>query len=437
MNPVGVPTSKLGIARGPDASPSAAAPEGVGSHPVNAIRAEFPMFREPRTPPLAYLDSAATSQKPDRVLRALDDHYARHNANIHRGIYRLAEEATQAYEDARRRIARFIGSTTPREVVFTSNATESINLVAYAWGRSVLRPGDAILLTEMEHHSNLVPWQILAKERGAELRFIPVTDRGELDLAAVPKLLADGKVKLLAAVHVSNVLGTINPIAELADQARTAGAVVLVDASQSAPHRPLDVQRLRADFVAFTGHKMLGPTGIGVLWGRRALLEAMPPFLAGGEMIREVGYTESKWNELPWKFEAGTMPIAEAVGLGAAVDYLDELGMAAIAEHEQTLVRYALDRLAEVPGLRVLGPTSGPRGGLVAFTLDGIHPHDVATVLDSHGVAVRAGHHCAMPLHRKLGIPASVRASFHCYTVTDEIDALVRGLGKVREVFGR
>jgi cysteine desulfurase / selenocysteine lyase len=415
--------------------PAAAAPPRTFD--ARALRERFPIFREPREKPLVYLDSAATSQKPDAVLEAMDRYYATINANIHRGVYRIAEQATEAYEDARRRVARFVNAPHPREVIFTRNSTEAINLVAYAWGRSATKRGDAILLTEMEHHANLVPWQLLAAERGLELRFIRVRPDGELDLAALPALLADGRVRMTAFVHISNVVGTINDVAAIAGAARAAGSLVLVDASQSVPHLPVDVQAMGADFVAFTGHKMLGPTGIGVLWGRRALLEEMPPFLGGGEMIREVKLTESKWNDLPWKFEAGTMAIAEAIGLGAAVEFLETLGMDAVFAHDRALARLTLERLAEVPGLRVLGPGAERRGGVVAFTLDGVHPHDVATVLDSQGVAVRAGHHCAMPLHEVLGVPASARASFHCYSVPEEIDALVNGLHRAREVFGR
>jgi cysteine desulfurase/selenocysteine lyase len=402
---------------------------------ARAIRKQFPIFRAPRPRPLSYLDSAATSQKPDAVLEAMDRYYSTYNANIHRGIYAIAEEATAAYEDARRRVATFVNARSPRELIFTRNSTEAINLVAYAWGRSQMKPGDAIVLTEMEHHSNLVPWQILAHEKGIELRFIPVTGAGELDLAALPGLLADGRAKLVGCVHISNVLGTVNPVAEIARQAHAAGALLLVDASQSVPHCPVDVQTLGCDFMAFTSHKMLGPTGIGALWGRRELLEAMPPFLGGGEMIREVKLRESQWNELPWKFEAGTMAIAEAVGFGAAVDYLSALGMERVFAHDRELAGRTMERLREVPDLAILGPPADRRGGVVAFTLAGIHPHDVATVLDDEGVAVRAGHHCAMPLHEKLGIPASARASFHCYTVEEEIEALVRGLHRARKVF--
>ena len=410
---------------------------------ARAVREQFPMFREPRPRPLHYLDSAATSQKPDAVLQAMDRYYATCNANIHRGVYQIAEQATAAYEDARQRVAKFVNAGSPREIVFTRNTTEAINLVAYAWGRSALKRGDAILLTEMEHHSNLVPWQILAgageglEPTGIELRYVPVTKQGELDLSALPALLADGRVKLVGVVHVSNVVGTINPVAEIAKQAHAAGAKVLVDASQSAPHFALDVQALGADFLAFTGHKMLGPTGIGCLWARREILEAMPPFLGGGEMIREVKLSGSKWNDLPWKFEAGTMAIAEAIGLGAAVDYLNGLGMDAVFAHDREMLAYAMPRIAAIPGVTVLGPSLEKRGGVIAFTLEGVHAHDVAAVLDHRGVAVRAGHHCAMPLHETLGIPASVRASFHAYSLPEEVDALIEGLHHTRKVFAR
>jgi len=402
---------------------------------AHAVRERFPLLTLERKVPLVYLDSAATAQKPDAVLAAMDDFYRRYNANIHRGIYAIAEEATAAYEDARLRVARFLGAAA-REVVFTRNSTEAINLVAYAWGRSALNRGDAIVLTEMEHHANLVPWQILAAERGVELRFLPITDDGELVLEALPGLLADGRVRLVGVVHVSNVLGTVNPVEEIARQARAAGALTLVDASQSVPHMPVDVRALGCDFLACTGHKMLGPTGIGALWGRRELLEAMPPFLGGGEMIREVKLAGSKWNELPWKFEAGTMPVAEAIGLRAAVAFLEGLGMEAVFAHDRALVTRAHERLREIPGLRILGPGPERRGGVLAFDLAGIHPHDVATVLDHHGVAVRAGHHCAMPLHDRLGVHASVRASFHCYSVPEDVDALVEGIHHARGVFG-
>jgi cysteine desulfurase / selenocysteine lyase len=416
-------------------APDRAAP---GAFDAAALRQQFPIFRTARDKPLVYLDSAATSQKPDAVLDAMDRYYRTINANIHRGVYRIAEEATAAYEDARRKVANFINAGSPREVIFTRNSTEAMNLVAYAWARWALKDGDAIVLTEMEHHSNLVPWHILAAERPAiEIRYVPVTGSGELDLEAYAKLLADGRVKLVSFVHVSNVLGTVNPAAEIVRTAKAAGATVMIDASQSAAHTSLDVRALGADFVAFTAHKMLGPTGIGVLWGRREILEAMPPFLGGGEMIREVKLTGSKWNDLPWKFEAGTMCIAEAIGLGAAVDWLSAVGMDAVFAHDRELAGYGMERLREVPGLTVLGPPIEKRGGVIAFTLDGIHPHDVATVLDQDGVAVRAGHHCAMPLHEKLGVAASARASFHCYSLREDVDALIAGLHRARKVFAR
>jgi cysteine desulfurase/selenocysteine lyase len=418
----------------PRGAAPAATPAGFDPR---AVRAQFPLLSAVTARPIVYLDSAATSQKPERVLAAMDRYYREINSNIHRGVYRIAEEATAAYEDARRRVAAFIGAAGPREVIFTRNSTEALNLIAYAWARPSMRAGDAIVLTEMEHHSNLVPWQILAAERGIELRFIPVTPAGELDMDALPKLLADGRVKLVSVVHVSNVLGTLNPVEEIVRQAHAAGALVAIDASQSVPHRPVDVRAIGADFVAFTGHKMLGPTGIGVLWGRRAILEAMPPFLGGGEMIREVKLRESKWNDLPWKSEAGTMAIAEAIGLGAAVGFLEELGMEHVWAHDQELVAYAMERVREVPGLRVLGPAAERRGGVLAFTLGDLHPHDVAAVLDSEGICIRAGHHCAMPLHEALGVHASARASFHCYSLREDVDALVAGLHKARKVFAR
>ena len=405
---------------------------GLDAH---GLKRQFPLLDTPRARPLVYLDSAATSQKPQAVLDAMQRYYTTCNANIHRGVYAIAEEATALYEDARRRFAAFINAS-PREVVFTRNSTEALNLVARAWGDWALREGDAVLLTPMEHHSNLVPWQQLAAAKRLELRFIPLTGGGELDLDALPGLFADGRVKLVSFVHVSNVLGTVNPAAAIAAVARDHGATVVLDASQSAAHMPLDVKALGADFVACTAHKMLGPTGIGMLWGRRELLEAMPPFLGGGEMIRTVTLTESTWNELPWKFEAGTMNIAEAVGLGAAVRWLEQVGMERVFAHDQELSAYCMERLAELPGVRVLGPPPGRRGGVVAFTVEGVHPHDVATVLDRDGVCVRAGHHCAMPLHDHLGVPASARASFHCYSLREDVDALVTGLHKVQRLFG-
>ena len=419
-------------AAGPGTDPAAS---DVALDP-RLLKALFPIFSSPREKPLIYLDSAATSQKPQAVLDAMDQYYMTCNANIHRGVYGIAEQATALYEDARRRFAAFVNAS-PREIVFTRNSTEALNLVARAYGAWKLNAGDAVLLTPMEHHSNLVPWHQLRVERQLELRFIPMTGSGELDLDALPRLFADGRVKLASFVHVSNVLGTVNPVAEIARVAKQHGATVVVDASQSAAHMPLDVRSLGVDFLACTAHKMLGPTGIGVLWGRRELLEAMPPFLGGGEMIRTVTLTESSWNELPWKFEAGTMPIAEAVGLGAAVQWLQKLGMHRVFAHDRELAAYAMARLGELEGVRLLGPPAEKRGGVVAFTVEGVHPHDVATVLDRDGVCVRAGHHCAMPLHDALGIPASVRASFHCYSLREDVDALVAGLHHVQELFAR
>ena len=400
------------------------------------LKAQFPIFSAPREKPLVYLDSAATSQKPQAVLDAMSQYYATCNANIHRGVYAIAEQATALYEDARRRFAAFVNAS-PREIVFTRNSTEALNLVARAYGAWKLKAGDAVLLTPMEHHSNLVPWQMLAAERKLELRFVPITETGELELSELPRLFADGRVKLVSFVHVSNVLGTVNPVAEIARIARAHGATVVVDASQSAAHMRLDVQALGIDFLACTAHKMLGPTGIGMLWGRRELLEAMPPFLGGGEMIRTVTLTESTWNELPWKFEAGTMAIAEAVGLGAAVQWLERVGLERVFAHDRELAAYAMARLGELDGVRLLGPPADRRGSVVAFTVEGVHPHDVAMVLDRDGVCVRAGHHCAMPLHDALGIPASVRASFHCYSLREDVDALVESLRGVRKLFTR
>jgi len=417
--------------------PAAGASAGAGAvFDARLLKAQFPIFSAPREKPLIYLDSAATSQKPQAVLDAMSQYYGTCNANIHRGVYAIAEQATALYEDARRRFASFVNAS-PREIVFTRNSTEALNLVARAYGAWKLEPGDAVLLTLMEHHSNLVPWQMLAAERRLELRFIPLTGSGELDLEALPRLLADGKVKLLSLVHVSNVLGTVNPVAEIARVAKQHGVTVVVDASQSAAHMPVDVKALGVDFLACTAHKMLGPTGIGMLWGRRELLEAMPPFLGGGEMIRTVTLTESTWNELPWKFEAGTMAIAEAVGLGAAVRWLERVGLERVFAHDRELAAYAMERLGEVDGVKLLGPPAARRGGVVAFTVEGVHPHDVAMVLDRDGVCVRAGHHCAMPLHEHLGIPASVRASFHCYSLREDVDALVEGLRGVRKLFAR
>ena len=401
------------------------------------VRADFPlMSREIDGRPLVYLDSAATSQKPASVIETMDDYYRRSNANVHRGVYRLAQEATDLFEGARARVAAFTGAEAAT-TIFTRNATEAINLVAYAWGRANVGPGDVVLITQMEHHSNIVPWQLLCQETGAELRYLDVSDDGQLSLAQLDDELAGGRVRLAAFAHVSNVLGTINPVAEMVARVRAAGAISLVDGSQGVPQLPVDVGALDPDFYAWTGHKALGPTGIGVLHGRREVLEAMRPFLGGGDMIRTVDFQESTWNELPWKFEAGTSMIAEGVGLGAAIDYLSGLGMEQVRAHERQLTAYALERFAEIDGLRVIGaPDADARGGVISFELRGVHPHDVAELLDRDNVCIRAGHHCAMPLMRRLGVPATARASFGPYNTRADVDALVASLARAREVFG-
>jgi cysteine desulfurase/selenocysteine lyase len=404
---------------------------------VKEIRGDFPIFERETRPGvrLVYLDSTATSQKPVSVIEAMNNFYRRSNANIHRGVHTLAEEATALYEDAREKIAKFINAPSARQVIYTRNTTESINLVAYTWARANLKAGDLVILTEMEHHSNLVPWHILAAERSIELDFIPVTEDGLLDMDAYRTLLARDP-KLVAFTHISNVLGTINPAVEIVRLARDAGAVTLVDAAQSVPQLTVDVQSLDADFLAFSAHKMCGPTGIGALYGNAALLEAMPPFLGGGDMIKEVKLRSFKPNSLPYKFEAGTPAIAEAVGFGAAVDYLTKIGMDNIAAHEHAITEYALERLEEIPGVKVFGPPADKKGGVASFTLEGVHPHDVAQILDRDGIAVRAGHHCAQPLHEKFGIPATTRASFYLYSMKEEVDLLVDGIYKVKKLFG-
>ena len=404
---------------------------------LNEIRKDFPILtRETANGKrVIYLDSTATSQKPLQVIEAMNDYYRRSNANIHRGVHTLAEEATSLYEGARERIAKFVNAASAREIIYTRNTTESINLVAYSWARANLKAGDLVILTEMEHHSNLVPWHMLQMERGIELDFIPVTENGLLDLDAYKSLL-NRNPKLVSFTHMSNVLGTINPAGEIIKLAHAAGAVTLVDGAQSVPHLSVDVQALGADFYAFSAHKMCGPTGIGVLYGKSALLEAMPPCLGGGDMIKEVKLRSFRPNTLPHKFEAGTPAIAEAVGFGAAVDYLTSVGMNAIAAHEHEITEYALERLEEIPGVKLFGPSAEHKGGVAAFTLQGVHPHDVAQILDQDGIAVRAGHHCAQPLHEKFGIPATSRASFYLYSTKEEVDQLVKGLYKVKEVFG-
>ena len=403
---------------------------------ARSLRADFPIFeQEIHGKPLAYLDSAASSQKPRQVLEAMNDLYETSYANIHRGVYDLGERATEAYEGAREKARGFINAESTREVVFTRNVTAALNLVAYAWGLDNLGPSDAVLVTEMEHHSNFVPWQYVARRTGAEFLAVPVDRDGELQLDQLDSLAGKGRIKVVAATYVSNSLGTVNPIERLTQWAHDQGAIMVVDAAQAAPHRRVDVQALGADFLGFTGHKMCGPTGIGVLWGRRDLLEKMSPFELGGHMIRKVTVEETTWNELPHKFEAGTAPIAEAVGLGAAIDYVTEVGLDSLESYEQELLDYALPRVAEVPGVKLFGPRAENRAGIVSFEVGGVHPHDVAQILDWEGVAVRAGHHCNQPLMHRLGVPATTRASFYLYTVPEEIDRLVEGLHKVRKTF--
>ncbi len=402
---------------------------------VAEIRRDFPILeREVNGKPLVYLDNAATSQKPRRVIETLTEHYERHNANVQRGVHRLAEESTAAYEGSRERIARFLGAPDSTGLIFTRGTTESINLVAYAWGRKNLREGDEVVLTEAEHHSNLVPWQLAAQATGAKLRFIPILDDGTLDMEEAERLISS-RTKLVGCIHASNVLATINPVERLAEMAHESGALMLVDGAQSAPHLPVDISRLGCDFFAASGHKMLGPTGIGILWGRPEILEEMDPFLGGGEMIREVHLQRSTWNDLPQKFEAGTMNIAQVIGLGAAVDYLAELGMENVREHERKLGEYAHRRLSELEGITIYGPEKD-RTGVVSFNLPDVHPHDLSQLLDEDGVAVRSGHHCCQPLMRRLGVAATGRASFYLYNTEDEVDALVEAVTRAREFFG-
>jgi cysteine desulfurase/selenocysteine lyase len=411
---------------------------------VERIRADFPILkRQVHGKPLVYLDNAATSQKPDTVIDAMSDYYRRYNANIHRGVHTLAEEATEAYEQARRKVGRFINAYSSRETVFVRNTTEAINLVALSWGRANVGAGDVIVLSLMEHHSNLVPWQLLAQATGAQLEFVGLDEQGRLRLEDLERLLREhaGHVKLAAFTGMSNVLGTINPVAGIAERVHGAGALLLVDGAQLVPHCPVDVRALGADFLAFSGHKMLGPTGIGVLWARREILQAMPPFMGGGDMIRSVHLRHSEWNDIPYKFEAGTPNVAHAIGLGAAVDYLSALGMGEVQAHEQAISAYAMQRLAEVPNLVIYGPPAGERGGVLTFNLlrDGellIHPHDLASILDREGIAIRAGHHCAQPLMDYYGVPATARASFYVYNTEGEADQLAGALVKAQHVFG-
>jgi cysteine desulfurase/selenocysteine lyase len=403
---------------------------------IEHVRGQFPVLSREIKPgvPLIYLDSAATSQKPRQVIEAMSTYYERSNANIHRGIHQLAEEATVSFESAREKVAQFIGVQSAREVIFTRNTTEAINLVAHSWARPNLKKGDLIVLTEMEHHSNIVPWQILAQERGIRLAFVNVTEDGLLDLNSFHELLGE-KPRLVAFMHMSNMLGTVNPVKEMTRLSHEAGAVVLIDGAQAVPHLPVNVGDIGADFYAFSAHKMCGPTGIGVLYGKEDLLQEMPPFLGGGDMIKRVQLNSFTTNDLPYKFEAGTPPIAEGIGLGAAIDFLNSIGMDAIHQHEKLLIGRMLDRLDEVPGIQVYGPSADHKGGVASFSFVGIHPHDVAQILDSQGIAVRAGHHCAMPIHEKFGLPATTRASFYLYNTVEEVDSLIEGLYKVKEIF--
>ena len=403
---------------------------------VEAIRNDFSILKQETDPSLIYLDSAATSQTPDPVIEAMDAYYRTYNSNIHRGIYRISEEATAKYEEARQRIGRFINARRSSQIIFTRNTTESINLVAYSWGSANLQEGDEILVTVMEHHSNLLPWQLLSQRTGAKMRFIEITDEGVLQLEDLDSLLTE-RTKLVAMTHVSNVLGTINPVQELTAAAHAVGAKVLIDGAQSVPHFDVDVRELDCDFLAFSGHKMCGPTGIGVLYGKSDLLEEMPPFLGGGSMIRAVQRESSTYADVPAKFEAGTPAIAEAIGLAAAVDYLNKVGLEAIFVHEHELLEYAHQKLSEIEGITIYGPKPRQKTGAITFNLEGIHPHDLAGVLDTVGVAVRAGHHCAQPLMQKFGVIATARASFYLYNKLDEIDSLYEGLLKAQRMLTR
>jgi len=404
---------------------------------IESIRADFPILHQEHHAgvPLIYLDNAASSQKPSQVIDAIDDYYRRYNANVHRGIHKLSEAATLAYEEARIKVKKFINAANKREVIYVRGTTEGINLVAQTWGRANLKTGDTVVLTQMEHHSNIVPWQMLAAEKGFTIRYVPVLPDGTLDMDVYAALLRENSVKLVGVMYVSNVLGTVNPVAHMAKLAHEAGALIMVDAAQAVPHMPVDVQALDVDFLTFSGHKMVGPTGSGILYGKRDLLEAMPPWMGGGDMISRVTLEGSTWNDLPYKFEAGTPSVAEGIGLGAAVDYLNRIGMENIRAHEEIITAYALDRLSEVPGLTLYGPDAGKKGAVAAFSLNGIHAHDIAQMLDMDGIAVRAGHHCAMPLHDCLNIPATARASFYLYNTFAEVDALIEALYKAKKKF--
>ena len=415
-----------------------AAPHSSATHlDTDTIRRDFSILAEQvNGKQVVYFDSGASSQRAESVVQAMNDYMHHFNANIHRGVYKFSEEATLHYERAHVKVAKFINARSSKEIIFTRNTTESINLVAYSWGRANIKPGDEILATVMEHHSNIVPWQMLAEMTGATLRYLDITPDGYLDLSDIDNAI-NPRTRIVAVTHQSNVLGTINPIADLARRAHVVGAVILVDGAQSVPHMPVDVQALDCDFLAFSGHKMVGPTGIGVLYGKRALLEAMPPFMTGGDMIREVTLQKTTWNELPWKFEAGTPAIAEGIGLGAAVDYLRGVGMEQVRQHDLELTRYAIARMHEIPDLTIYGPQNAEdRGGVVAFTLADIHAHDLATLLDQDGVCVRAGHHCTQPLHDRMNVEATARASFYIYNTTAEVDAFIESLWRARKAFG-
>ena len=405
---------------------------------IAAIRRDFPILSEQvNGRPVVFLDSAASSQKPTQVLDAMSSVYRHQYANVHRGVYQFSEAATAQYDEARVKIAKFIGAPAPENIIFTRNATESLNLLAYSYGRHFLKAGDEVLITELEHHANFVPWFYLAQEKGIVVKCIPLTPNGQLDLSKLDDLLNE-RTKLLSFAHVSNVLGTITDPTPLIQRAHAIGAKVIIDGSQAVPHMPVNVAALDCDFYAFSGHKMLGPTGIGVLYGKPELLDAMPPFMTGGDMISYVGFDTIRWNEVPLKFEAGTPAFVEAIGLGAAVDYLSQLGMEAVRAHEHEITNYALERVAEIPGVTIYGPTDASvRGGVVTFNVDKIHPHDLATLLDQEGVAIRAGHHCAQPLHQRLGLPATARASFYVYSQLHEVDALVEAIYKAKATLQR
>jgi cysteine desulfurase/selenocysteine lyase len=401
------------------------------------LRADFPVFEQPiHGKPLAYLDSANSSQKPRQVLDAMYEFYAHSYANVHRAVYELAERSTAGFEGAREKVRAFINASSSREVIFTRNVTEGLNLVAYSWGLANVGPGDVVVITELEHHANFVPWQQIAKRKGAEFRAIPFDDNGELVLESLDEIARAGQVKVVAANWVSNTLGTINPVEKLTQWAHEQGAIMVVDAAQAVPHRPVDVQALGADFLGFTSHKLCGPTGSGALWGRRELLERMEPFEMGGEMIRSVSIERTTWNDLPYKFEAGTPAIAEAYGMGIAIDYIAAAGLDAIDEHERELVTYAMERLGELPYVTIYGPPPERRAGILSFNVDGVHPHDVAQMLDFEGVAVRAGHHCTQPLITRLGVAATTRASFYLYSLREEVDRMVDGVIKAKSVLG-